>query len=369
MKYEKIYYFLSVSIILFLTIQYYLYGNPSLKNSKHHFNNNKNSAIETIVLNETTAFVHHFCNIENCVENLKILFYNKSVICAFYNADPKIIEELAKEAANFKLFLDNSARNKSFTTNVSFISINSGIFHPKVCLIENITVIQSFNPTEKNAFYDINDQFIIYSENITKSLLKFFKEDYLKIKKPFRIITNNMIITNYDIEKLIIENINNNTKFMLYTLTLNSIRDALEKNKASGIRSTYNNPYTIFPNFTITFKNRVGQLHLKVFFNNNTVISGSYNPTKSATYRNYEISIIVKDQNLALKYLNFYNFLLELTKNENNPNKVKELIEKYNITITRKTVDIVIRNNKRYNPVNNPKGIYYISFIPVKEEK
>lgn len=367
MKLEKLFYALAVIIIIILTINYYINQQPKTiaKENKQLRTIQQDSAI--IFLNETTKYEQFFCNIEDCVNRLKFLFENRSVICLFYNADPELIEFLAKDSKSFKLFLDKVAENKSFKVNVTFISYKLGIFHPKLCLIENITVIQSFNPTKKNAFYDVNDQFIIYSENVTKFLMKIINEENLKNKKPFQIKTNNLIITNSKIENSILENINKKTKFMLYTLTLQSIANALENNNSEGLRSTYNNKYSKFPNNTITFKNKIGQLHLKVFFNENAVISGSFNPTKSATLYNYEISIIVNDSNLARKYYNFYHFLKELTQNEENPTKVKELLIKYNITVSRKEYDVLVRNNKKYYNFTNEKGIYYIAFIPAKE--
>lgn len=199
--------------------------------------------------------------------------------------------------------------------------------------------------------------------------MRIIDEQNLKNKKPFKITTRNMIITNSKIENLILENINNKTKFMLYALTLESIAKALENNNSEGLRSTYNNKYTRFPNNTITFQNKIGQLHLKVFFNENVVISGSFNPTKSASLYNYEIAIMINDSNLAKKYNNFYNFLKELTENENNQTKVKELLIRYNVTISRKEYDVLVRDKKKYYNFSDENGIYYIAFIPIKEIK
>ncbi|MEM4396659.1 MAG: phospholipase D-like domain-containing protein [Candidatus Woesearchaeota archaeon] len=369
MKLEKLFYALAVTIILTLTLNYYVNQQPKTitKENKQLRTIQKDSAI--IFINETTKYEQYFCNIEDCLDRLKLLFENQSVICLFYNADPELIDYLAKNSKSFKLFLDKLAENKSFKVNVTFISYKLGIFHAKLCLIENITIIQSFNPTKKNAFYDVNDQFIIYSENITKFLMKIINEENLNSKKPFQIRTNNLIITNSNIETLILDSINKKTKFMLYTMTLTTIMNALENNNSEGLRSSYNNKYAKFPNNTIIFKNKIGQLHLKVFFNENLVISGSFNPTKSATLYNYEISIMVNDSNLAKKYHNFYYFLKELTQNEENLAKVKEFLIKYNITISRKECDVLIRNNKKYYNFTNEKGIYYIAFVPIKEIK
>ncbi|MEM2031968.1 MAG: phospholipase D-like domain-containing protein [Candidatus Woesearchaeota archaeon] len=369
MKLEKLFYALAVTVILILTLNYYVNQQPKTitKENKQLRTIQEDSAI--IFINETTEYEQYFCNIEDCLDRLKLLFENQSVICLFYNADPELIDYLAKNSKSFKLYLDKVAENKSFNVNVTFISYKFGIFHAKICLVENITVIQSFNPTKKNAFYDVNDQFIIHSENITKFLKKTITEENLKSRKPFKIKTNKICITNSNIENLILENINNKTKFMLYTLTLESIANALESYNSEGLRSTYNNKYSKFPNNTITFKNKIGQLHLKVFFNENSVISGSFNPTKSATLYNYEISIMVNDTTLAKKYHNFYNFLKELTQNEENLAKVKEFLIKYNITISRKEYDVLIRNNKKYYNFTNEKGIYYIAFVPLKEIK
>ena len=53
-------------------------------------------------------------------------------------------------------------------------------------------------------------------------------------------------------------------------------------------------------------------MHHKLFIiDNETVILGSFNPSKTADTRNDENILIIKDREIALRYLNEFNLVWE----------------------------------------------------------
>jgi phosphatidylserine/phosphatidylglycerophosphate/cardiolipin synthase-like enzyme len=114
--------------------------------------------------------------------------------------------------------------------------------------------------------------------------------------------------------------------FMLFDFTDNEIAQALaEKNKGGvevrGIMETRNAKgrwsqygFLIENGVDVVMDENPHNLHHKVFIiDEQTVITGSYNPTKNANTRNDENLLIIDDRNLALAFLEEFEVLRSLT--------------------------------------------------------
>ncbi|MEA3229645.1 MAG: phospholipase D-like domain-containing protein, partial [archaeon] len=203
------------------------------------------------------------------------------------------------------------------------------LMHNKFCVIdEKITVTGSFNPTERGDTKNDNNIIIIKSGYIAKNYLDEFSELYRstfasgkKTKHPI-IYLNGTKIENYfcpedSCADHVIDTIlqaDKSIDFMTFSFTHDSIGDAIitqHKNniKIRGIfETTQNNKWTEYKRLksagiSVTWDKNPYNMHHKVFIiDNEIVITGSFNPSRSGDERNDENILIIHSKEIAEKY-------------------------------------------------------------------
>ncbi|PIN69975.1 hypothetical protein COV93_03300 [Candidatus Woesearchaeota archaeon CG11_big_fil_rev_8_21_14_0_20_43_8] len=196
-----------------------------------------------------------------------------------------------------------------------------GYMHNKFCILNNhITITGSFNPTENGDKKNNNNLLVIDSRMIAQNYLDEFYE--LKSKKQTRtrypkINLSGTIIENYfcpeddcegRIHDLLLSAVY--VRFMTFSFTSEKIGDALlvpdskgvfEKSQAGSQYSQYSRLNSFIDLRKDTNPN---MMHHKVFIlDNQTVITGSTNPTQSGFHKNDENVVIIHDPEIAKHYM------------------------------------------------------------------
>jgi phosphatidylserine/phosphatidylglycerophosphate/cardiolipin synthase-like enzyme len=191
--------------------------------------------------------------------------------------------------------------------------------HNKFCVIDEQTVwTGSWNPTKTK---QANNVVIVQSKVLAANYLEEFEElpgGYRRVRHP-RVSYNNKLIENYfcpddDCKEHVIEQLagaKQSIRFMLSWITDEDIIATLNRRSkdidVQGIldNGAYDESFAALP-FA-----KEGDVHHKVFvIDGNTVITGSYNPTKSGDSRNDENILIIHDVAVAKEFLDEYAYLI-----------------------------------------------------------
>ncbi len=298
----------------------------------------------------------YFCSIINCTE---IIFNeindSEKIDCAFYNINNKaLISLLEKKKAG--LIIDEDGLDK-INSSIAFVRKGKGLMHNKFCILDNNkTITGSYNPVDE-AKNDFNNLIIISSKPIANKYSKIFfriKNTLLSRKKFYDnyesdeddnnlFIHNNRLVEVYDCfvndcsEKIIsiINSADKEIDFALFTFTDHNIAEAIiNKSKegvlVKGVIESYqqrrlNQYYYLSDDLrNKVFLEKSPRLQHNKFFiiDNNTLITGSYNPTISADSVNDENLIIFHDERIAMVYADYFNnYLLKQVLNYDLKNK------------------------------------------------
>jgi len=289
--------------------------------------------ITLIVPKETSASPSvYFCPENYCEDHLVDLIKNadESVHCAFYDLDLDRVIDGLKEGKDVKLVMDKDNTEKVEGLNFVENEHAEGLMHNKFCIIDNKVILTgSFNPTERGNFYNNNNLIIIHSKYLTENYEAEFEELWdkkfasgEKVKHPI-IHLNGKKIENYfcpedSCTEHVIDALNEakeNIYFMTFFFTSNVIGDALITKHEEGvdIKGIFEkrgisewSEYQRLEEKGIDVKldNNKYTMHHKVFIiDNKIVITGSFNPTKSANEENDENVLIIHDEDIAREYL------------------------------------------------------------------
>ena len=244
-----------------------------------------------------------FCKQDNCTD---ILIKNQLEKCAFYtmsNKDLKIDKLITKD------------------------DVKKRPMHNKFCVTGETIITGSYNPEENQQ--DNNNLIMIHSKYLSENYKKEFEEIWWKKPdektKYTEITLNNQIVKNYfcpddNCEEVIIKEIKKAQReiyFMTFSFTNQKIAEALiQKSNITikGIMEKFqkgeHSMYERLKNNGIQVKwdGNTWYMHHKVFIiDNETVITGSANPTKSGMWENDENIIIIKSKRIAKKFLEEFN--------------------------------------------------------------
>jgi phosphatidylserine/phosphatidylglycerophosphate/cardiolipin synthase-like enzyme len=285
---------------------------------------------EDIIIKETTEeTVVYFCPKDDCSKILTdfISSAKNSVHCALFDVDLKdVIHIIAKKSSKIdvKLVVDNNNYGEITGPGVKQDN-NNQLTHNKFCLIDGEKIFTgSFNPTERGAYKNNNNLLILYSKYLAENYEDEFQELWNgdEVKHPI-IYLNNKKIENYfcpedNCKEHVIENLNSAEKsiyFMTFSFTDEEVADAIlfkdnnieikgvfEKMQAGSKYSQYKRLKEFGLDVKLD-KNKYNMHHKVFIIDNETVITGSYNPSGSGNYRNDENIIIIHDKDIAKKYL------------------------------------------------------------------
>ncbi len=292
---------------------------------------NKESAIIPIETNKEIAV--YFCPVDNC-EKVLIDIINsstKSIYCAFFDINLKNLTLLMSNkshSVDTKLVVDNE-NSEAITGSRVKNDTSSQYSHNKFCVIDNeIVATGSFNPTYNDAHRNNNNLLIIHSKYLAENYGDEFKELWAgkfgkgeKVKYPVINLNNNKI-ENYfcpedSCSEKIINEINmaeKNIYFMTFTFTDEDIANAILFNNKVDIKGIFEkrnalgrfSQYQRLKDFGMDIKldDNPYSMHHKVFIlDNQTVITGSMNPTESGDKKNDENILIIHNEEIAKKYV------------------------------------------------------------------
>ena len=280
----------------------------------------------------------YFCPKDDCskVFERNIDSANFSVHCAFYDINLKnMINSLSKKSimADVKIVIDNSNNDSQLKGSGVRGDSSSQLMHNKFCVIDKKTVLTgSFNPTGNDNSKNNNNVLVIYSKTLSENYEDEFSELWggkfsggSKVKHPI-IYVNGIKIESYfcpeDSCESHIVNLIGSAKssvyFMDFSFTSREIADAIISKKNRNTRgvvdsSQSSGKYSQLKNMqdagigVIKDKNKY-KMHHKVFIvDNETVATGSFNPTSSGDEKNDENVLIIHDRNITSYFLAEFN--------------------------------------------------------------
>jgi len=275
----------------------------------------------------------YFCPQDKCREHLMDLIKDaeESIHCAFFDIDLEdIINELKQKEVEVKLIMDK--KNAEKIPGVEFVTNDdtNQLMHNKFCVIDGKRFFTgSFNPTERGNFYNNNNMIIIPSKYLSENYEQEFQELWNKnfgcgetVKHPI-VYLNNKRIENYfcpedSCSEHVIESLDKakgSIYFMTFSFTDDYVGNALINKHEDGVdvkgileknrKSEWSEYDKLKENgIDVKWDNNKYVMHHKVFIiDNKTVITGSFNPTKSADEKNDENILIMDDERIAKEYL------------------------------------------------------------------
>jgi phosphatidylserine/phosphatidylglycerophosphate/cardiolipin synthase-like enzyme len=275
----------------------------------------------------------YFCPGDDCGKALAnaIQEAKTSIHCAFYDLDlPELIKVLKTKGRNSDVKLVIDADNVvAELRGLSYkVDDDNQLMHNKFCIIDSrIITTGSFNPTINGNTKNNNNLIILHS----RYLAAHFEEEFEELwKGEFSGGKQSSIEMEYnrkqiDVyfcpednckEHLINEILDakNSIYFMLFTLTDEEVADAILYSQVKDIKGVMENfqaggRYSQFERLKgfgieVEKDKNPAFLHHKVFIlDNETTITGSYNPTSAGTNKNDENMIIIRSRKVAGQYL------------------------------------------------------------------
>jgi hypothetical protein len=300
----------------------------------------------------------YFCPRENCEEMLHkfISSAEKSVHCALFELNLESIKKIMDEKSrsiDVKLVVDNDYYDE--VSELSFAKQDDGnqLSHNKFCVVDGMKVFTgSFNPTERDAYFNNNNMLLIESEILARNYEDEFSElwngtfgEGAEVKNP-ALVYNGKLIHNYFCpedscaDRVIdeLKKANQSIYFMTFSFTHKGIGTAavLRLNEGVDVKGVYE--YKNMKDSTYDLLNYQGadvkadgnpyNLHHKVFIiDEKTVITGSFNPTGAGDYRNDENLIIIEDMELAKKYIKEFVYVWNFNSSKlDSKKKAKDVI-------------------------------------------
>lgn len=282
----------------------------------------------------------YFCPKEDCskVFEEKIKNANSSVHCAFYDIDLKnVISSLAAKSrvADVKAVIDESNYENQIKGNGIRLDTDKQLMHNKFCVIDsNVVITGSFNPTDNDNYHNNNNIVVVYSNVLAKNYEDEFDELWNgEFGKGGNVKYPNLYINNVKIENYLcpedncashiidlIKGAKSSVYFMSFSFTNEGIADALVMKDNLDIKGIFDSSqssskfsqFKRLQEFGINVKKDANKykMHHKVFIiDNQTVATGSFNPTLSADTKNDENLLVIHDKKIANDFLKEFDNL------------------------------------------------------------
>ena len=264
---------------------------------------------------ESFNYKVRFCG--DCMDLfLEMLDNSEETYCALYRAADEVIEALEKN--NVQTVSDSKIKTNSKT----IMKRNfKGLMHNKFCVFDGRTVwTGSWNPYRKEME---NDVLIIESKILAENYLREFEE--LKSGEKTESFAKRMMLGDTEVENYFcpedecinqlrrkISEADESVYFATYSFTHPIIANELIIKNGQGVTVKgiieKGTKYTQLPSLKkqgIDVVEDVPKriLHHKMFIiDDETVITGSFNPTRNGDSRNDENFLVIKNKELASKY-------------------------------------------------------------------
>jgi len=268
------------------------------------------SCITGFVVNfpkETGSIRAYFCDQTNCIQ----AFINESagidhISCAIYDLK-KDFEGILKEK-NARLVVDEE-HPLSWAT----IESGQGLMHDKFCVLGDKVWTGSWNPSQKMTIP--NNVVVVESKALAEAYQAEFDELYSGRfhggrQGPGKALFNGQLLEAYfcpeddckDHVLDVLKGAKRSIEFMTFSFTDNDIGDLLKQKSEEGVsvQGVFNQDERYGEYEKLKSVAKLVRNHHKVFIvDNETVITGSYNPTRNANEHNDENVIIIRDQEIA----------------------------------------------------------------------
>jgi len=284
----------------------------------------------------------YFCPREDCGKNMEGIINSASVSvhCAFYDLDLKnIINALSQKSKSIdvRLVMDKDNDEDQVKGDAVRLDNNNQLMHNKFCIIDNNLIITgSFNPTQNDNSKNNNNIVIIHSKFLAENYENEFDELWNgkfgtgQKTENARISLDGIKMENYFCpedgcaSKIIslIDSADTSIYFMAFSFTHEGIADAILRKDSLDIKGIFDSGqassrYSQFKRLeefgldVMKDKSKY-KLHHKVFIiDNQTVVTGSFNPTQNGDTGNDENVIIIHDAKIAGFFLEEFQRLLQ----------------------------------------------------------
>ncbi|MFW6013676.1 MAG: phospholipase D-like domain-containing protein [Candidatus Nanoarchaeia archaeon] len=264
------------------------------------------------------VFINHIENAED-------------ISCAFYDLRLKDLID-ALNSSNARVVMDddyyysNPELYKGMNNIKAFSSYS--LMHHKFCVFdEEIVITGSMNPTERGNFFNDNNIVVVNSTYISKNYMAKFDEMWLgkeerEVLFP-DVYINEKRIRNYfcpiDCEPEIFIDLLRNADSEIFFMTFSFTRDDFGReliwahergvNVKGVFERTQNNQWNEYSRLkeaglNVRWDDNPANMHHKVFIiDNETVITGSMNPSNSGLERNNENVLILENKRIAAKFV------------------------------------------------------------------
>lgn len=283
----------------------------------------------------------HFCPKENC-EAAFIEFLDsaeKSIHCALFDVGldsvrKKLLEKAEQESIEVQIVTDDQYLKKF---DYPFVKADKyGLMHNKFCIIDHKKISTgSMNPTNNCANKNNNNLLLIDSKVLAQNYEQEFQEmrnDQFKAGVPVinpKLLLGSIPIQNYFCPedhcayhiKEELKKAEKSIYFMTFSFTNEGIANVLLLKNLDGIFiqgvmearqiSEYSQFVKLLNNKIDVVKDgNKNNMHHKVFIiDEETIITGSFNPTGGGDTNNDENILIIKDKEIAERYLKEFNLL------------------------------------------------------------
>lgn len=285
---------------------------------------------------ETVSEIHdtgtidvYFCPQDDCEEKL-VSFLDtatESLHCAFFDVGLVSVQNKLKEKAkriDVKIVTDNDYRKKF---NHSFVQADKwGLMHNKFCVIDgNKVSTGSMNPTDNDAHKNNNNLLLIESKVLAQNYEEEFQEMWNgQFKKGAAVATPSFFLDTISVQNYFcpedhcaervkeeLKKANNSIYFMVFSFTHDGIANILLLKQLDGLtikgvmEARQVTKYSQFVRLeyqgidVIKDKNKQNMHHKVFVIDEETVITGSFNPTDGGDRRNDENILIIKDKRIA----------------------------------------------------------------------
>ncbi len=293
--------------------------------------------VQPVYREEFFNYTLHFCSEEDCTQLLaaQLTAASESVNCALYAISSDLLSVLQQRSnVTISIVVDSKATiaGGHIKSGMVYKYKGTGIMHNKYCIIDNRTIVTgSFNPTNA-ARNDYNNMLIINST----TLAAYYQKDFYGLQNSRRQAgsAENTVVLNETSAEVhfcpadncaaaLIREIgqaNRSITFAAYSFTSPEIANELVIKASQGISvsgiieksttgSRYSKHKALAANgISLAIESSKKLMHHKFFvIDNETVITGSFNPTQNANTRNAENLIIIRNQKVAEGYTTEFN--------------------------------------------------------------
>lgn len=257
----------------------------------------------------------YFCPADDCFNLFASYILNATKAdCALYTLNSDKIENALKSTDSRLVTDENCIGGIECRAKPPY---KRGLMHDKFCILDDSIVITgSFNPNDKSKSYR-NNVVVSHSRNLAKEYSREFEElwkgEFGSGKKGGSNIV--FFCPEDDCQKHLIEELGKakaSIYFFVYSFTDKDIANELLGKKEDGIAvsglfdKSQNSKWSVYRMLEGKTDVKVydkAVLHDKVFvIDNETVITGSYNPTQNGNENNDENMIIIRDKAVASSF-------------------------------------------------------------------